>query len=152
MVTILLLVAIAVTMGLVMLAFANGALSSLGGGFGVLASNRGNAVAENFVVEQAAFCLTSSCASTCSPTCTLGASLYVRNVGTISSTLVSVYIVDQSVNAFVKQVAISQVLGVGAIVDIPQSTLSFTPSQGHSYSFIVTSSFGDSVTFNEMAN
>jgi len=151
-VTVLLLVAIVVSMGLVVLAFASGTLGGLGGSFGALASNQGNAVAENFVVEQAAFCLTSSCAATCSPACTLGASLYVRNVGTISSTLVSVYIVDQSVNAFVKQVAISQTLGVGALVDIPQTTLFFTPSQGHTYSFKVTSSLGNSVTFNEMAN
>ena len=81
-----------------------------------------------------------------------GATLYVRNVGTVPVTLVSIYVVDQSTNTFVVQVPIDQTLAVGAVVSIPQTTLTFTPSHGHTYSFKVTSSLGNGVTLNEEAN
>jgi hypothetical protein len=81
-----------------------------------------------------------------------GASVYVRNVGTVPITLVSVYVVDQSTNTFVMQAAINQALSVGVLVDIPQTTISFTPSHGSTYSFTVTSSSGNSVTFDEKAS
>ena len=80
-----------------------------------------------------------------------GADLYVRNVGTISSTLVSVYIVDQSTNSFVSQVPISISVNAGALVKIPYTTLTFTPLHGHTYSFTVTSSLGNSVTYHARA-
>jgi hypothetical protein len=134
------LVAIAVSAGLIVLAFASGTLSGLGGSFAGIASGEGNAVAQNFAVEQGAF------------TYPGGVSLYVRNVGTVPVTLVSVFIVDQSTNTFVVQVAISQTLSVGALVDIPYTTLAFNPSHGSAYSFKVTSSLGSSVTFIEEAN
>jgi hypothetical protein len=141
-VAVLLLVAVAVGMGVIILyGFASGDLGSLTGGASGLISNEGNAVAENFVVEQAVFSFTG----------TTGASVYVLNVGTTSSTLVSVYIVDQSTGKFVTQVAVDQALSVGSLVDIPQTTLTFTPSHGNTYSFTVTSSLGNSVTFDEEA-
>lgn len=141
-VAVLLLVAVAVSLGVIVLFAAGGGLGTLGGSFGGLIGGQGNSVAENFAVEQAVFTFSGS----------TGASLYVRNVGTISSTLVSVYIVDQSTNTFVMQAPINQALGVGSLVDISQTTLAFTPSHGHTYSFKVTSSLGNSVTFDEEAN
>ena len=136
----LLLVAIVVSLGVIVFVFASGSLSSLTGGFTGLISNQGNAVAEHFVVEQATFTFTG----------TTGADVYVRNVGTLSSTLVSVYIVDQSTNAFVSQVALTTAQGTlnaGTVLDIPHTLLTFTPSHGHAYSFTVTSNLGNSVIF-----
>jgi hypothetical protein len=134
------LVAIAVSTGLIVFALARGTLCGLGESFGGIASGAGNAVAQNFAVEQVAF------------TYQGGANLYVRNIGTGPVTLVSVFIVDQSTNAFVVQVPISQTLSVGSLVDIPYTTLAFNPSRGNSYSFKVTSSLGNSVTFIGKAN
>ena len=129
--------AIVVSLGVIVFTFASGGLSSLTGSFTGLISTQGNAVGEHFVVEQATFTFTG----------TTGADVYVRNVGSISSTLVSVYIVDQSTNTFVTQVAISTSLNANSVVDIPHTTLTFTPSHGHSYSFTVTSNLGNSVEF-----
>ncbi len=81
-----------------------------------------------------------------------GASLYVRNVGTVSSTLVSVYVVDQTTGTLVGQFPMSIALNVGTFVDIPSSTLAFAPSHGQTYSFTVTSSLGNSVKFSSEAS
>jgi len=137
----LLLVAIVVSLGALVFTFASGGLSALTGSFTGLISGQGNAVAEHFVVEQVTFTFSG----------TTGADVYVRNCGTISSTLVSVYIVDQSTGAFVTQVTISTAANVGAFVDIPHTTLTFAPSHGHTYSFTVTSALGKSVTFDAKA-
>ncbi len=64
---------------------------------------------------------------------------------------VSVYVVDQSTGAFVNQFAISTALNVGTFVDITSSTVSFTPTHGHTYSFTVTTSLGNSVIYNAKA-
>ena len=140
----LLLVAIVVTLGVLVFTFASGGLSSLTGSFTRLMTNQGDAVGEHFVVMQATFAFSG----------TTGASVYVRNVGTISSTLVSVYIVDQSTGTFVKQVPLTAAQGTsnaGTVLDIPNTLLTFTPSHGHTYSFTVTSSLGNSVTFDAKA-
>jgi len=137
----LLLVAIVVSLGALVFTFASGSLSSLTGSFSGLISNQGNAVAEHFVVEQVTITFSG----------TTGADVYVRNVGATSSILVSIYVVDQSTNAFVAQVPISTTLNAGAVVDIPHTTLTFTPSHGHTYSFTVTSSLGNSVTYDARA-
>lgn len=136
----LLLVAIVVSMGVIVFAFSSGSLSSLTGNFSGLMTNQGNAVAEHFVVEQVGFTFTG----------TTGADVYVRNVGTISSTIVSVFIVDASTGAFVTQVPLTTgqgALNVGGVLDISHTMLTFTPSYGNTYSFTVTSSLGNSVTF-----
>jgi flagellin-like protein len=134
----LLLVAIVVSLGVLVFTFASGSLSSLTGSFTGLISNQGNAVSEHFVVEQVTYSF---------PT---GATVYVRNVGTIASTLVSVYVVDQSTGTFLQQFAISTPLNAGGFAPI---TLTFTSSlyHGHTYSFTVTSRIGNSVTFNAEA-
>ena len=72
----------------------------------------------------------------------------MRNVGSIQTTLVSVYIMDSTSSTFVSQTTISTALNVGTVVDIPHATLTFTPSHGHTYSFTVTSSLGNSVIYN----
>jgi flagellin-like protein len=137
----LLLVAIVVSLGVLVFTFASGGLGALTGSFTGLISGQGNVAAEHFVVEQVTFTFTG----------TTGADVYVRNVGTVVSTLVSVFTVDQSTGAFVSQVTISTAVNVGSLVDIPHTTLTFTPLHGHSYSFTVTSSLGNSVTFNAKA-
>ena len=140
----LLLVAIVVTLGVAIFTFASGGLSSLTGSFTRLMTNQGSAVDEHFVVMQVTFTFSG----------TAGASVYVRNVGTISSTLVSVYIVDQSTGAFVKQVPLTTAQGAlnaGTVLDIPNTLLSFTPAHGQAYSFTVTSIRGNSVTFDAEA-
>ena len=133
----LLLVAIVVSLGVLVFTFASGGLNSLTGSFSGLISSQGNAVAEHLVVEQVIFSFSG----------TTGASVYVRNVGTVASTLVSVYIVDQSTSTFVTQVAIDTALNSGTVVAIPASTLSFSPAHGNTYSFTVTSNLGNSVIF-----
>jgi flagellin-like protein len=140
----LLLVAIVVTLGVVVFTFASGGLSSLTGNFTRLMTNQGNSVDEHFVVEQVVFSFTG----------TTGASVYVRNVGTIASTLVSVYIVDQTTGTFVKQVPLTTAQGTldaGTVLDISNTLLTFTPSHGQAYSFTVTSILGNSVTFDAEA-
>ena len=112
--------------------FASGSLSSLTGSFSGLIAGQGNAVAERFVVEQVAF------------TGTTGATVYVRNVGTIGSTLVSVFVADQSTGTLVSQFTISSALNSGAFASIP---LTFTVAHGNTYSFTVTSQLGNSVIF-----
>jgi uncharacterized membrane protein len=82
---------------------------------------------------------------------TPGADVYVRNVGTVASTLVSVYVVDQSTGAFVAQYAISTALNVGTYVDVPHTTLTFTTVHGHTYSFTITSNLGNSVIYSARA-
>ncbi len=136
-VAVLLLVAIVVGAGIVVYAFAGGALGGLSGSFSGLISGQGSAVAERFVVEQAAFTFSG----------TTGADVYVRNVGAVPVTLVSVFVVDQSTSTFVAQVPISDSLGAGGLVDIPHATLAFAPLHGHTYSFTVTSSSGNSVVY-----
>lgn len=136
-VTVLLMVGVTATLGVLVFAFSSGGLGALTQNFTNLISSNANAVSEKFVVEQATF-------SFSAPT---GADVYVRNVGALASTLVSVYIVDQSTGTFTSQVGISTALNVGTFVDIPHTTLTFTPSHGHTYSFTVTSNLGNSVTF-----
>lgn len=77
-----------------------------------------------------------------------GANVYVRNVGTVASTLVSVYAVDQTTGAFIGQFPISASLPVQAVVEISESIVDgFTPAHGQTYSFTVTSSLGNSVIY-----
>jgi len=141
----LILVAVVVSLGVLVFTFASTGLGNLTGSFTGLISGQGNVVAEHFVVEQVTFTFPA----------TAGADVYVRNVGTIASTLVSVYVVDQSTGAFVTQVALTPApgiaLNVGTVVDIPHTTVTFTPSHGHTYSFTVTSILGNSVTFDAKA-
>ena len=136
----LLLVAIVVSLGVIVFTFASSGLSSLTGSFTGLISGQGNAVAEHFVVEDVTFTFTG----------TTGADVYVRNVGTVSSTLASVFVVDQSTSTFVAQFPLTTAQGtlnVGTFLDIPHTLLTFTPSHGHTYSFTVTSILGNSVIF-----
>jgi hypothetical protein len=137
----LLLVAIVVSLGVIVFTFASGGLSSLTQSFTGLISGQGNVVAEHFVVEQVTF--------TFAPSSPTGADVYVRNVGTIASTLVSVYVVDQSTGAFMGQFAINTALNVGIFTDIDlhAGSLTFTPTHGQTYSFTVTSILGNSVIF-----
>ena len=86
-----------------------------------------------------------------SVTSSSGANVYVRNVGTISSTLVSVFVVDQTTGTLVGQFPISITLNVGTFVDIPSTTLSFSPSHGQTYSFTVTSALGNGMKLNAEA-
>ncbi len=147
----LLLVAVVVTLGVLVFTFASGGLSSLTGSFTHLITSQGNVEAEHFIVTQATFC-TSTTQTACSST--EGANVYVRNAGTISSTLVSVYIVDQTTGTFVKQVPLTTAQGdvnVGNVLEIPSTVLSFTPNHGQAYSFTLTSILGNSVTFDSEA-
>jgi uncharacterized membrane protein len=134
----LLLVAIVVSLGVMVFAFASSGLGSLSQNFVNLMTGSGNAIAEHFVVEQVTYTTSGS---------PQGADVYVRNVGALASTLVSVYIVDQSSGVFVSQVTISTALNVGTFVNIPHATLTFTPTHSHTYSFTVTSSLGNSVIY-----
>jgi flagellin-like protein len=140
----LMMVAIVVALGVIVFTFASGAFTTLTGSFTHLITNRGNGVDEHFVVMQVVFSFSGA----------PGASVYVRNVGTISSILVSVYIVDQSTGAFVKQVPLTAAQGTlnaGTVLDVTNTLLSFTPSHGNAYSFTVTSNLGNSVTFDAEA-
>ncbi|MDA4115541.1 MAG: hypothetical protein OK442_03165 [Thaumarchaeota archaeon] len=145
----LMLVAIVVALGVLAFTFGSSGLSSLTGNFTNLITNQGNAVDEHFVVEQVTF--------TFSTPTTGGADVYVRNVGTIASTLVSVYIVDQTTGAFVAQFPLTTAQGTldaGTVLDISHTILAFpssTLAHGHSYSFTVTSNLGNSVTFDAKA-
>jgi flagellin-like protein len=75
---------------------------------------------------------------------TPGADVYVRNVGVWPATIVAVYISDLTSNTFVSRTTLSTTLNARTFVDIPNTTLTFTPSHGHTYSFTVTSSLGSS--------
>jgi len=77
-----------------------------------------------------------------------GPDIYVRNVGTAPTTLVSVYITDATADAFVSQTTISITVNVGTFADIPHNSIAFVPSHGHTYSFTVSSSLGNSVIYN----
>lgn len=79
---------------------------------------------------------------------TSGAGLYVRNVGGVQTTLVSVYVTDTTSNAFISQTTIGTTVNVGTFVVV---TLTFTVAHGHTYSFTVTSSLGNSAEYSEEA-
>ena len=141
-VSVLLTVAIVVSLGVLVFTFASTGLGSLTGGFTGLMSGQANALAERFVVEQVTFTFSG----------TTGADVFARNVGTISSTLVSVYVVDQTTGAFVGQFTagtLPATVNVGTFVDINihQAAANFAPSHGHTYSFTVTSSLGNGVIY-----
>ena len=137
----LLLVAVVVTLGVLVYAFASYGLGSFSQSFTNLMAGSADTISENDVVEQVVFFFSG----------TTGADIYVRNVGAISSTLVSVYIVDQSTGTFISQIAISTAVNVGSVVNVPHTTITFAPSHGHTYSFTVTSSLGNSVIYNAKA-
>jgi len=136
------MVAVVVSLGVVAFTFASTGLGTLSQSFSGLMTNQANAVSERFVVEQVTFTFPA----------TSGADVYVRNVGSIASTLVSVYVVDQSTGAFVGQFAISTALNVGTFVNVPHTTVTFTPAHGHTYSFTVTSNLGNSVIYSAKAS
>ncbi len=134
----LIMIAIVASLGVLAFTFASSGLGSLSQNFTNLMGSSGNAISEKFLVEQVTFTTSG----------TQGADVYVRNVGTNPTTLVSVYIVDQTSNTFVSQTTISTVVNVGTFANIPHTTLTFTPSHGHTYSFTVTSSLGNSILYN----
>jgi flagellin-like protein len=138
----LIMLAVVASLGVLVFTFATSGLGSLSQSFTSLMGGSGDAISEKFVVEQVTF--TTSGGSQ-------GADVYVRNVGTISATLVSVYIVDQTSGTFVSQFTISTAVNVGTFVDVPHATLIFTPAHGHAYSFTVTTSRGNSVIYNAKA-
>jgi len=76
-----------------------------------------------------------------------GADVYVRNVGTTPTTLVSVYINDLTTDTLVSQATISVTVNVGTFAEILHNSVAFAPSHGHTYSFTVTSAVGDSVIY-----
>jgi flagellin-like protein len=80
-----------------------------------------------------------------------GAQLYVRNVGAVPVTLVSVYVTDLDSGSLVSQTSISTTVNVGTFAEIPSSSLSFTPTHGHAYSFTVTSLLGNGVVYTKEA-
>src|SRR5712692_11329475 len=137
----LIMIAVVASLGVLAFTFASSGLGSLSQSFSNLMGGSGDAISEKFVVEQVTF----------STSGTQGADVYVRNVGTISTTLVSVYIVDQTSNTFISQTTISTAVNVGTFVDISLHT--FNPSHGHAYSFsfTVTTSRGNSVIYNAKA-
>ena len=140
----LMLVAIVVALGVLVFTFASGGFNSITGRFTGLITQQGNAVSEHFEVTQVVFSFAG----------TTGATVYVRNVGTISSTIVSVYIADQTTGAFVEQVELTTgegVLNVESVLAIPNTLLAFAPAHGQTYSFTVTSILGNSVTFDAEA-
>lgn len=138
----LVLVAVVVALGVFVFTFASGGLGSLTGSFTELISGQGTSVSQRFVVEQVAFTFAG----------TPGADVYVRNVGSVTTTIVAVYVVDQTggtvVSRFVSgSLPLAVNVGAFADVDLHQAAASFTPEHGHTYSFKVTSSVGNSVTF-----
>ncbi len=80
-----------------------------------------------------------------------GADLYVRNVGGVPTTIVSVYVTDLTSNAPVSQTAMSTLVNVGTFVEVPHAMLSFAYAHGHTYSFKLTSSLGNSVIYDAEA-
>jgi flagellin-like protein len=82
---------------------------------------------------------------------TLGADVYVRNVGPTSSTLVSVYVADQTTGLFVNQFAVNTALNAGTVFQLPHNAIAFTWVHGHTYSFTITSNLGNSVIYNARA-
>src|SRR3989442_10608954 len=135
----LIMIAVVASLGVLAFTFASSGLGSLSQSFVNLMGGSGDAISEKFVVEQVTFTTSG----------TQGADVYVRNVGTISTTLVSVYIVDQTSSTFISQTAISTAVNVGTFVDIALHT--FNPSHGHAYSFTVTTFRGNSVIYNAKA-
>ena len=137
----LLMLAIVVTLGALVYAFASGGMKSLSENYANAKTGDTKAASEKFLVEQVTFTTSG----------TEGADVYVRNVGGIQTTLVSVYITDTTTDAFVSQSTISVTVDVGTFADIPHATLSFTPVLDHTYSFTVTSSLGNSVVYDAEA-
>jgi flagellin-like protein len=143
----------------------NVATASLGAGFTSLGYTSGDFFADEYAIESATqssstvgYSAISASANNAiadaiqaSPASISGADVYVRNVGSIPTTLVSVYVTDVSADAFVSQTTISLTANVGTFVDIPHATLAFVGTLGDTYSFTVTSSLGNSVVYDAEA-
>lgn len=76
-----------------------------------------------------------------------GADLYIRNVGSVSTTIQGVYITDATTGSFVAQFQVSMAVNVGTFGEISHSTVFFYPADGDTYSFVVTSSLGNSIDY-----
>jgi len=133
----------------------NVATGGVGAGFTTLGYTSGDYFADEYAIEsttQSSLTVGYSVGSTSAnnaiadavEAAPMGANLYVRSVGITSSTLVSVFVLDQSTGAFVGQFPTSTALSAGALAAI---SLPFTPAVGNAYSFTVTSSMGNSVKF-----
>ena len=80
-----------------------------------------------------------------------GADLYVRNDGSVVSTLAGVYVDDVTSGTAVFEGTLSVYVGPGTFAEVPSSTLSFPVTDGHTYSFTVTTSYGSTVLYEEEA-
>lgn len=137
----LLMLAIVVTLGALIYTFASGGMNSLSENYAVAMTGNSHAASEGFTIEQVTFTFSG----------TPGADVYVRNVGGVQTTLVSVYVTDTTTGALVSQATISDTVNVESFVDIPHATLAFTPVPYHAYSFTVTSSLGNSAVYSAEA-
>jgi hypothetical protein len=71
--------------------------------------------------------------------------------GPTASTLVSVYVADQTTGLFVNQFAVNTALNAGTVFQLPHNAIAFTWVHGHTYSFTITSNLGNSVIYNARA-
>lgn len=136
------MLAIVVGLGAVMYGVSGGAINGFSENYAAGMQGQSSGLAEKFAVEQVTFSFSG----------TTGADVFVRNAASIPTTIVAVYVTDTTSNTFVTQATMSTTINVGTFADITPAKVSFTPLHGHSYQFEVTSSLGNSVVQNALAN
>ena len=133
----LLMLAVVIALGVLAFAASSGAMSGLSENYAAGMTQQVAAREEKFTIEQVAFSFSG----------TTGADIYVRNTGTIATTLVAVYVSDLTSGSFVSQTTVSTTVNVGTFTEIPHTTMTFSPTHGHEYSFTLVSSLGNSETY-----
>ena len=135
-----LMIAVVVALGAVMLTFASNGFGSFGSSFSALITGQGNRLAEQIVVEEVTF----------NTTGTLGANLYIRNVGEISASIAAIYVQ----NAFNGTLILSSQLSPNLQINpgsFQNVAVEFNASHGVPYTFTVATASGNTVSINEKA-
>lgn len=140
----LMLLGIVVALGTIVYTFASTAFGNFGSGFSGVISNAGDALSERIVIEQVSF-------SPCPGQTNQQACIYVRNVGQLDVTVVSVYVTDLTLNTFIGSENLNLQVRVQSFAAVGVSISGFNVLHGHAYSFTISTSRGNTVTYNEVA-
>ncbi len=136
----LLLLLVVVGLSATVFAFATNGFGNLSAGFSNLFSTSGSALSERVVVEQVTFNESGS---------SLGANIYVRNVGGNPATIAAIYVTNVTSSTLVLSSQLSQPqMNVGTFQNI---AVRFTPDRGSVYAFTIATTRGNTVLVNAKA-
>jgi len=137
----MLLIAMTVALGTIVYSFASTSFGAFGNGFTQLVSGAGDALSEHVIVEQVYFFTNQT-----------GGDLYIRNVGLKNTSLVAMYVSNETYSAPVSGFSVQYPSGFpatpitirpGAVVQVK---VLFSPTSGDTYAFVIVTRLGNEVT------